>query len=102
MLNDPLHDPKVVQHLNEGDEENDGTQNTGEEPVFGDYGVLVKEENCTDVGLLQEIRGKESKPLENLEASIRLENEKGDSLLEEETNDDCLPTSKFEPLRSHG
>ena len=94
MLYDPLHDTKVVQHLYEGNEKDDSAQNTSEEPVLID-GVLVEEESCTNLGLPQEVGGEESKPLEDAEASIGLENEKGDGLLEEQTNNDCLPVNVF-------
>jgi hypothetical protein len=94
MLDDPLHDTEVVQHLYEGNKKDDGAQNTSEEPVLVD-GVLVEEEGCADLGLPQEVGGKESKPFEDSEASIGLEDEQGDSLLEEETDNDSLPTNGF-------
>ena len=92
VFDDPLHDAKVVHHLNEGNEEDDSTQDTGEEPAFVYNGILIEEEDSTDVGLLQEVGCEESEPLENLEASIGLEDEEGDGLLEEETNNNRLPT----------
>lgn len=91
--NDPLHDTEVVHHLHECNEKDDGAQNVGEEPGFIDDGVLIEEEDGADMGFLQEVGCKESKPLENLEASIALEDEEGDGLLEKETNNDRLPMS---------
>ena len=96
MLNDPLHDTEIVHHLHKSDEENDSTQDTSEEPAFVDYGVLIEEEDGADVGFLQEVGCEESKPLEDLEAGIGLENEEGDCLLKEETDNDRLPASPSE------
>ena len=85
----------------EGNEKDDSAQNTSEEPVFID-GVLVEEEGRTDLGLPQEVGGEESEPLEDAEASIGLKDEKGDGLLEEETNNYCLPVNelKSRPYRN--
>lgn len=91
MLDDPLHDTKVVHHLHEGNEEYDGTQHTGKEPVFRNNGLFIEEENGTNLRLLQEIGGEESEPLENLEASIGLKDKQGNGLLEEKANDDSWP-----------
>ena len=92
MPNDPLHDTEVVHHLHEGNEEDDSSQDTSEEPVLGDHGLLIEEEDGTDFGLLQKVGSEEGEPLENLETSIGFEDEEGDGLLEEETDDDRLPT----------
>ena len=94
MLDDPLHDTKVVHHLYKGDEEDDSAKNIDEEPVLVD-GVLIEEEGCTDLGLLQEVRDEKRKPLEEFEAGISLKDEEGDSLLEKETDNDRLPTNEF-------
>lgn len=55
MLNDPLHDTEVVHHLHEGNEKDDSTQNTGEEPVLLDDGLLIEEEDGPDFGLVQKV-----------------------------------------------
>lgn len=86
VLDDPLHDTEVIHHLHEGNEEDDSRQNTSEEPVPCDDGVLIEEEDGTDFGLLQEVGGEEGEPLEDLETSVGLEDEEGDGLLEEETD----------------
>lgn len=93
MFNKPLHNTKVVQHLNKCNEENNGAQNAGEEPALVD-GLLIKEESCTDSGFPQEVGGEKSEPLEDAEASVGLEDEEGNRLLEKETNDDRLPANK--------
>lgn len=95
MLDDPLHHTEVVHHLHKGNEEDDGSQNASEEPVFGDDGILIKEEDGTDFGLLQKVGGEEGEPLEDLETSVGLENEESDGLLEEESDDDRLPVSGY-------
>jgi hypothetical protein len=82
ILKEPLHDTKVVHHLHKGDEKDDGTQNVGEEPALIDNGILIEEEDGTDSGLLQEVRGEESKPPEEFETSASLKDEEGDCLLE--------------------
>jgi hypothetical protein len=94
MLNDPLHDTKVVHHLHKGDEKYDSAQNVGKEPGFVDHCILIEKEDGTDVGFLQEVGCEESKPLKNLETGIGLEDEEGDDLLEEETNNDRLPDKR--------
>ena len=99
MLDDPLHDTKVVHHLHKGNEEDDGSQNASEEPVLGDDRVLIEEENGTDFGLLQKVSGEECEPLEDLETSIGLEDEEGDGLLEEESDDDRLPANTQERVQ---
>ena len=96
MLNDPLHDTEVVHHLHKGNEEDDGGQNASEEPVLGDDGVLIKEEDGTDFGLLQKVSGEEREPLEDLETSTGLEDEEGDGLLEEQSDDDRLPDERVQ------
>lgn len=101
VLDDPLHDAKVVHHLHEGDEEYNCTQNTGKEPVFRNNGVFIKEENGADLRLLQEIGGEESEPPENLEASIGLEDKQSNGLLEEKANDDSLPNEWFQGKIRH-
>ena len=78
--------------MHKGNKEDDSTQDIGEEPAFVDYGILIEEEDGTDAGFLQEVGREESKPLENLEAGVGLEDEEGDGLLEEETDNDRLPT----------
>ena len=94
MFDDPLHYTEVVHHLHKRDEKDDCTQDVGEEPAFVD-GLFVEEEGCTDSRFLQEVGGEESKPSEEFEASIGLENEEGDGLLEKETDYDRLPANKF-------
>ena len=94
VLDDPLHDTKVVHHLHKGNEEDDGTQNASEKPALID-GVLVKEKDGTDSGFLQEVVCEGTDPPENCESSIGLEDEKGNGLLEKETNNDCLPVNEF-------
>ena len=96
MFNDPLHDAKVVHHLHKGDEEYDSAQNAGKEPAFGDHGILIEEEDGADTGFLQKVGCEESEPLEDLKSGIGLEDEEGDGLLEEKTDDDRLPTSPRE------
>ena len=91
VLNDPLHDAEVIHHLHKGDEEDDGTQNTSKKPVLVDDGLPVEEEDGANFGLIQEVGGEEGDPSENLETSVGLEDEEGDGLLEEETNDDRRP-----------
>ena len=97
MLDDPLHDTEVVHHLHKGNEEDDGSQDTGEEPVLGDDGILIEEEDGTDFGLLQEVSGEEGEPLEDLEPSTGLEDKEGDGLLEEKSDDDRLPGKEAGP-----
>jgi hypothetical protein len=46
-------------------------------------GVRIEKEGGTNCGFLQKVIGEESKPFENLEASVGLEDEEGDGLLEE-------------------
>lgn len=91
MLDNPLHDTKVVHHLHKGNKKDDSTQNTGEEPVLFDHGLLIEKEDSTDLGLFQKVRGEEGEPLEDFETSVGLEDEKGDGLLEKKTDDDRLP-----------
>ena len=91
VFNDPLHNTEVVHHLHEGNEKHDSAQYAGEEPALGDHDILIEEEDGADTGFLQEVGREESKPLEDLEASIGLEDEESDGLLEEETDDDRLP-----------
>ena len=98
MFNDPLHDTEVVHHLHKGNEENDSSQNTGEEPVLVDDGLLVEKEDGTDFGLLQEVGGEESDPTEYFETSAGFENEEGDGLLKEETDDDRWPANGLSGL----
>ena len=94
MFDDPLHDTEVVHHLHKGDEEDDGSQNIGKEPLLFEDGIRVEEENGTDSGFLQEVGGEESNPLEDLETSVRLEDEEGDGLLEEETDNNRWPANE--------
>jgi len=94
MPDNPLHDAEVVHHLHKGNEEDDSTQNASKEPVLGDDGVLIKEENGTDFGFVQEVGGEEGEPLEDLETCVRLEDEEGDGLLEEETDDNRRPSMR--------
>jgi hypothetical protein len=77
--------------LYEGDEEDYGSQNVGEKPLLIDDGVLIEEECSTGSGLLQKIRGQEGKPLKDFEAGVSLKDKEGNSLLEEETDDDRSP-----------
>ena len=93
MFNDPLHDTEVVHHLDKSNEEDNGGQNTSKEPVLVDDGLLIEKEDGTNFGLLQEVGGKESNPPEYFETSIGLENEEGDGLLEEETDNDRWPAN---------
>jgi hypothetical protein len=79
--------------LHKGNEEDDSSQNTGEEPVLVYDGLHIEEEDGTNFGLLQEVGGEEGDPPEDLETSVGLENEEGDGLLEEETDDDRWPAS---------
>jgi hypothetical protein len=102
ISDDPLHDAKVVQHLDEGDEKDDGTQDSDEKPLLVDDGVFIEEEDRAYVGFLQEVGSEESYPLENLEAGVGLEDEQGNSLLEEKADDNRLPVSRFQvPVRHH-
>ena len=90
MLDDPLHDTEVVHHLHKGNEEDDSTQNANKEPVLVD-GIFIEEESGTDFGLVQEVGGEEGDPPENFETGVGLEDEEGDGLLEEETDDNRRP-----------
>ena len=100
MLDDPLHDAKVVHHLDKGDEEDDSSQNVGEEPLLLEDGFLIEEEGGTNFGLFQEVGSEEGDPFENLETSVGLEDEEGDGLLEEETNQDRSPGKRLFQIRS--
>ena len=91
VFNNPLHDAKVVHHLHKGDEEYDSAQDTSEEPGFVYHGILVEEEDGTDLRFLQEVRCEESDPLEDLKSGIGLEYEEGDGLLEEKADNDRSP-----------
>jgi len=53
--------------------------------------LRIKEECGSRNSLIQKVLRKISDPLENLEPSIALKHEKGNNLLEEETNNDCWP-----------
>jgi hypothetical protein len=99
VLDDPLHDAEVVHHLHKSNEEDDSTQNTGKEPVLVDDGLPIEEEDGTDFGLVQEVRGEEGEPPENLETCVGLEDEEGDGLLEEETDDDRGPVGNQTSFR---
>ena len=55
-----------------------------EKPILAN-GVLVKKEGCASKSLIEEISSQSCDPFEYGEPGTRLENEQGNSLLEEET-----------------
>ena len=93
MLENPLHDAKIVQHLYERDEEEDGAQldcrynqvnmasnkktwshRVNKKPVLVD-GVLVEKEDCSGKSLIEEISSQGCDPVEYGESSASLKNE---------------------------
>jgi len=65
------------------DKEDNGGQRVNEKPTLVN-GVLVKKEDCPSKSLTEEISGQSCNPFEYGEPGARLENEQGNSLLEEE------------------
>ena len=61
--------------------------------------ISTEEECSTLLRLFQEIGGKESNPLENGETSARLEHKHGDSLLNDQSNDNSGPIEPSEVAR---
>lgn len=60
--------------------------------MLGDC-LWVEEEATTDETLIQEVASESGNPLEDGEPSASLENEHGDDLLEEKSNNDGGPRS---------
>jgi hypothetical protein len=58
-------------------------------------GVLVEKEDCPSKSLIEEISSQSCDPLEHRESGARLENEQGNSLLEEETYYYCWPNHRL-------
>ena len=58
--------------------------------------ISTEEERSTLLRLFQEIGGKESNPLENGETGARLEHKHGDSLLNDQSNDNSGPIEPSE------
>ena len=61
--------------------------------------ISTEEECSTLLRLFQEIGGKESNPLENGETGARLEHKHGDSLLNDQSNDNSGPIELSEIAR---
>jgi hypothetical protein len=112
VLDDPLHNAEIIQHLHKRNEENDSaklsrsvrekcvrnvisyapiTYHIDKEPVLRVNSILVKEESRSDEPLSEEVGCEGRKPLEQVEAGARLEHEEGYRLLDEQTNNDNPP-----------
>lgn len=88
--NNPLHDAQVIHHLHKSNEENDRRKYINKEPEFVDR-ILVEEEDSSEQSLMQEIGCKCRYPMENFETCICLQDEQGDGLLQEKTDNNGWP-----------
>jgi len=82
LADEPLDDAPVVQHLHEGDEEDDGGDNTGEEPRELRNG-LVGQEDDTIAGESKQTTRQERDEGEDVVTNFRAQNEECDDELDE-------------------
>jgi hypothetical protein len=93
LADEPLDETPVVQELDERHEEDDGRDDTGEEPrQLGN--VLVREEYNTVVGESKEETSKLRDEVEDVETHTRPEDEKGNNELDQHSNDDGVPVDR--------
>jgi hypothetical protein len=85
----------VIEHLHKGNEEDDRGQDVDEEPVLVNR-VRIEEELSTGMGRVQEIARSIGDPVEDRIAGSGFQNEQGDDLLHEETNDDGWPNQAIQ------
>lgn len=102
--NNPLKDTIVVHHLGERNEENDGAQGVGEEPMtVEDWrpsclvrgGNSAEEEGGSVIGLSQEVGSESRDPVEDGESGARSEYKEGQDLLETQSDNDSSPLDCF-------
>ncbi|XPS80098.1 hypothetical protein M3J09_012060 [Ascochyta lentis] len=90
LADEPLDETPVVQELHERNEEDDGGDDTSEEPTLC-WHSRICEEDDTVVGEPEEQTGKLRDEVEDVETNAGSQHEKGDDELSQHSNDDGVP-----------
>lgn len=90
LLDEPLQETNVVEDLNQGDEEDDGRNDTEKEPRDL-RGFLVGEESNTFMSKAQKITSTVSNKFEDVVTNAGSQDEKADDVLRQHADDDGLP-----------
>lgn len=99
LADEPLQEANVVEDLDNGDEEDDGGNDTPEE--HGQLRcLLVGQEGHTITGKTQEVAGASRNPLEDIQTDLGAQHEQTNDVLRQHTNDDGVPVDTATVLAS--